>query len=126
MANISAKINLRRLQSAQMKLKGKNGNLVECVVIPIDANNLVRGEKGIYLDMIGFEYRERKPDRKDTHMVKQSLAKELLEKMTDDEKNALPILGNMVLWGHQEPEPVNFDMAPPADQPEGTDDDLPF
>ena len=127
MANIIAKINLRRLQSAQLKLKGKNGNMVECVVIPIDANNLVRGEKGVYLDMIGFELKDRKPDRKDTHMVKQSLSKEQLEKMTDEEKNALPILGNMMLWSEQqEADPVNYEMLQPADPTEGTDDDLPF
>lgn len=126
MSNISAKINLRRLQSAQMRLKGKNG-MVECVVIPIDANNLVRGEKGVYLDMIAFELKDRKPERKDTHMVKQSLPKEIFEKMTDEEKNALPILGNMVLWsGYQEAEPNNYEVTAPTDQTEGTDSDLPF
>jgi hypothetical protein len=86
MGNISVKINLRRLQSGQMKIKGRSGELVECVVIPIDANNLVRGEKGIYLDLMGFELKERKPERKDTHLVKQSLPKELFEKLTEEHR----------------------------------------
>lgn len=127
MGNISVHLNLRRLQSGQMKIKGKSGELVECVVIPIDANNLVRGEKGVYLDLMGFELKERKPDRKDTHLVKQSLPKEQFEKLTDEQKKALPILGNMTVWGQQEADPVNFGFeAAQAAVTEGDDSDMPF
>lgn len=51
MGNISAKINLRQLQSAVRTMKGKSGD-IKCLVIPIAANNLVEGEKGVYLDLI--------------------------------------------------------------------------
>jgi hypothetical protein len=125
MSNISVKINLRQLKSAIRTMNGQSGD-VECVVIPIAANNLVKGEKGIYLDLMGFELKERKPDRKDTHIVKQSFPKEVYDVMTDEEKQKSPILGNMIVWGWQEPAPVNVELAEPTDPTEGTDGDLPF
>lgn len=123
MGNISAKINLRQLQSTVRVMKTKSGD-IECMIIPIVGNNLVKGEKGVYLDLIGFELKEKIGDRKDTHLVKQSLPKEVIEKMTDEQKHAMPILGNMVLWGFQEPAPNNIDVGEMASEESG--DDLPF
>jgi hypothetical protein len=124
MSNISVKINLRQLKSAIRTMKGATGD-IECVVIPIAANHLVKGEKGVYLDLTGFELKEKKADRKDTHLVKQTLPKEVFETMSDEEKQKTPILGNMIVWGYQEPAPVNVDLSP-VDATEGTDGDLPF
>lgn len=126
MANISAKINLRQLKNVVRFIKGKNGNMVECLIIPIKENNLFAGEKGIYLDLQGFELKERKPDQKDTHIVKQSLSKEVFDTMSDQEKKDMPILGNMILWGRREPEPMNFETIGTEPIIEGTADDLPF
>lgn len=123
MGNISAKINLRQLQSTVRTMKSKSGD-IECVIIPIAANNLVKGEKGVYLDLIGFELKEKIGDRKDTHLVKQSLPKEVIEKMSDEQKHAMPILGNMVLWGFQEPAPNNVEVGEMNSEADG--DDLPF
>ncbi|WP_372775634.1 hypothetical protein [Mangrovibacterium sp.] len=123
MGNISAKINLRQLQSAVRTMKGKSGD-IECLVIPIAGNNLIKGEKGVYLDLIGFELKEKIGDRKDTHLVKQSLPKEVTEKMSDEQKHAMPILGNMVLWGFQEPAPNNVEVGEVS--AEDMDGDLPF
>jgi hypothetical protein len=125
MSNISVKINLRQLKSAIRTMKGTSGD-VECVIIPIAQNHLVKGEKGIYLDLVGFELKEKKADRKDTHIVKQSLPKEVFETMTDEQKKETPILGNMIVWGFQEPAPVNVELAEISDPTEGTSDDLPF
>jgi len=122
MSNISVKINLRQLKSAIRTMKGANGD-IECVVIPIAANHLVKGEKGVYLDMTGFELKEKKADRKDTHIVKQTLPKEVFDAMSDEEKQKTPIIGNMIVWGYQEPAPVNVEVG---DITEGTDGDLPF
>ena len=122
MSNISVKINLRQLKSAIRTMKGATGE-IECVVIPIAANHLVKGEKGVYLDMTGFELKEKKADRKDTHLVKQTLPKDVFETMTDEEKQKTPIIGNMIVWGYQEPAPVNVEVG---DITEGTDGDLPF
>lgn len=122
MSNISVKINLRQLKSAIRTMKGATGD-IECVVIPIAANHLVKGEKGVYLDMTGFELKEKKADRKDTHLVKQTLPKEVFDAMSDEEKQKTPIIGNMIVWGYQEPAPVNVEVG---DITEGTDGDLPF
>ena len=126
MANISAKINLRQLKNVVRSITGKNGNPVECLIIPIKENNLFFGEKGIYLDLQAFELKDRKPDQKDTHIVKQSFPKEVFDKMSEQEKKDMPILGNMILWGRRESDPVNFETIGEDPVIEGTADDLPF
>ncbi len=122
MSNISIKINLRQLKSAVRTMKGENGD-IECLIIPIGANHLVVGEKGIYLDMQAYELKEKKADRKDTHLIKQGFPKEVFDAMTDEQKKTTPIIGNLVVWGYSEPAPLNIEIV--ETQP-GESDDLPF
>jgi DNA-binding cell septation regulator SpoVG len=122
MSNISIKINLRQLKSAVRTMKSASGD-IECLIIPIDQNHLVKGEKGLYLDMQAYELKEKKADRKDTHLIKQGFTKEVFDAMTDEEKKTTPILGNLIVWGYQEPAPVNVEIA---DTQQGEGDDLPF
>lgn len=98
MGNISIKLNLAGLKHAVRKEKGKTGE-VECLIIPIEANNLYRGEKGMYLDLQASEIKNKREGSKDTHLVKQSLPKEVYSAMSDEDKKAMPILGNAILWG---------------------------
>lgn len=115
MANISTRLNLLAIPGAvKTELDGKGGKKVTAVVIPIEYANLYNGEKGVYLDLIGFDLKNPQADRKDTHLVKQSLPK---EKQTDD----MPILGSHTAWG-QKSEKV--EVAQVVD--DGGDDDLPF
>lgn len=98
MGRISTKINLAALKNAAIITSGKNKD-VDCILIPIEQNNLFRSEKGaVYLDLIGFETPVDKRKGKDTHLVKQSLSKDIQDKMTEDEKKAMPILGNHIDW----------------------------
>ncbi len=98
MGRISVKINLAALKNAAIITSGKNKD-VDCILIPIDQNHLFRTEKGaVYLDVIGFETAPDKRKGKDTHMAKQSLSKEVQEAMTEEEKKAMPILGNFIDW----------------------------
>jgi hypothetical protein len=98
MGRISTKINLAALKNAAIITSGKNKD-VDCLLIPIAQNNLYRSEKGaVYLDLIGFETPTDKRKGKDTHLVKQSLSKDLQDKMTEEEKKAMPILGNHIDW----------------------------
>lgn len=98
MGRISVKINLAALKNAAIITSGKNKD-VDCILIPIEQNHLFRGkENAVYLDVIGFETAPEKRKGKDTHMAKQSLDKKVLDAMTDEEKNALPILGNFIDW----------------------------
>ena len=121
MGNISTKINLRQLKNIRKTMKRKDGSEVECLIIPIEPNHLYKTEKGAYLDLIGFSFDNKIEDSKDTHLVKQSLPKEVFEKMTEEEKKAIPVIGNHIVWGFQEPEPQIADIE------EGeVPDDLPF
>jgi len=122
MSNISIKINLRQLKSAVRTMKAASGD-IECLIIPIDQNYLVRGEKGLYLYMQAYELKEKKADRKDTHLIKQGFPKEVFDAMTDEQKKTTPIIGNLVVWGYSEPAPLNVEIV--ETQP-GESDDLPF
>jgi len=117
MANLNIKLNLQNLKCACRFEKSKSG-LVECLIIPLESNYLFKGEKGVYLDLTAFELKEAK-DKK-THLIKQQLPKEVFKAMTDEEKKATPILGDVTTWEHTEAAPVS-NLTP---LPEG--DDLPF
>lgn len=97
--NLQIRLNLAALQHTVQKMKGKSGEL-EVLVIPIEANHLFKGEKGLYLDATAFELKEPKErnGKTDTHLVKISLPKEIYSKMTQEEKNAQPIFGNVSSW----------------------------
>jgi|SRR5690625_2217151 len=115
MSNISTKIDLLKIPGAmRTELTGKNGKPVKVVVLPIEYANLYNGEKGVYLDLIGFPLRNPDPSRKDTHLVKQSLPKE-------KQKDTDPILGSHIQWGA----PVQA-VAEEAQVIEEDDDDIPF
>lgn len=108
-----------QLKAAIRTMKGKDGDM-ECIVLPIQANNLFKGEKGIYLDLIAFEI-EKKGDSKDTHLVKQSLSKDERALMSDEEIKAMPILGNLQVWGDFAEIETTSSMEVGKE-----DDDLPF
>ena len=121
MANISIKINLRQLKSIIKPFKKKDGSMVDCVVIPVDDNHLFKGEKGIYIDLAAFEIKNKVGDSKDTHLIKQSLPKDIYESMSEEQRRAMPILGNAIVWGRQEAAPVTSNLVPDEEN-----DDLPF
>lgn len=124
MGRISGKINLSALKNAAIITSGKNKD-VDCILIPIAQNHLFRSEKGaVYLDLIGFETPVDKRKGKDTHLVKQSLSKDIQDKMTEEEKKAMPILGNFIDWD-QSGESHNAPTESGAVVADGLDD-LPF
>lgn len=119
---IGGKLNLGQMKHVVQTKKGKTGD-IECLVIPIEQNNLFKGKDGnIYLDLVAFPLKD--PKHNDTHLVKQSLPKDVRDKMTEEEQKAMPILGNLNvnLGGGSAPAPNN----PAADEVLGEDDDLPF
>jgi len=119
MSRINAKINLMNLKAAIRNMNGQAG-LIECLVIPIAANKLYKGEKGIYLDIVGFEIERPIEGNKDTHLLKQSFSKEQREAMPEEELRSMPILGNLRIWDGQPGEPVSSMKG------EDETDDLPF
>ena len=124
MANFSIKTDLLKLKGSFLtNLKGKTATK-RCLVIPIDDSNLFVGEKGVYLNLTAIEMREERYG--DTHVLKQSLPKDVYQAMTDEERNAQPILGSLKPL---EPAPAKqrqvtqtTDAATAVEEP----DDLPF
>lgn len=91
--NYKQKINLRALKNAAVaQLKCKSG-MKQCLVIPIDDANLYLTEKACYLDVSVFEMREVRDEA--THLVKQQFTKARYDAMSEDERRAAPIIGNM-------------------------------
>ena len=119
MSNISTKLNLAALKHKRGTVQGE-----DCIIIPIDKNNLYKGEKGLYLNLTHIEVKNPATDQKDTHLVKQDLPKELYNNLSEEEKKSMPILGNSILWGSRN--------EPALAQAQSTDDvilddpDLPF
>lgn len=106
MTNFNAKINLMKLKRAGvMQIQGR-GEVLRCLVIPIEENHLfvstddmTNKAKAVYLDLSAWELRN--PKYEETHMIKQSLPKDVRERMSDEERRAMPILGGL--------KPVNND-----------------
>lgn len=109
------------LKGAIKFMKGQSGD-IECLIIPIAQNHLFKGEKGLYLDLIAFELSAKKEGSKDTHLVKQSLSKEVRESMSEEQLKAMPIIGNLSVWtgDNQTAEPTT------NPSPINEVDDLPF
>lgn len=90
---ITAKINLSTLKHGLVKGKTEGETLI---CIPVKANQLFLSEKGnVFFDIVGFEYDDKSDKQyKDTHLLKQSFSKEYLESLTEEQRKALPIIGN--------------------------------
>lgn len=104
MSNLNIKLNLQNLVCACRFENGSAGP-VECLIIPLEKNYLFKGGKGVYLDLTAFELKEKKENK--THLIKQTIPKEIFKAMTDEQKKATPILGDVSHWEHTETEPVS-------------------
>lgn len=128
MSSYSGKMNLLKFKnSCIVSVKGKS-ETKRGVFIPIDDNNLFISAdenlkpKGAYIDFTAWENQQ--PGKYgDTHSIRQSLAKEVRERMTDDELKAVPYFGNMKPYTLENA--AKTVEAPSAQVDEGLDD-LPF
>ena len=97
--NYGIKINALKFQNAGvLNIKGRTGTK-RCLVVPIEDNHLFESvnedgsPKAVYLDLNAFALRKAKYEQ--THLIKQSLPKEIRESMTKEQLDAMPILGGM-------------------------------
>lgn len=118
MDNFNIKQNLAAFQHVVRKMKNKAGEMVDVIIIPIAANHVFPGEKGLWVDLTAIAVANPKFD--DTHIIKQGLPKEIYEKLTDEQRKNTPIFGNMGPWKNKGVAGAN--SHPDAD----LDDDLPF
>lgn len=93
MPNYKVKLDLLKLQGAFVTdLQGKAAKK-RCLCIPIEEASLFLGAKGCYLDLMAFESRNESYGQ--SHLLKQSLGKEALQKMTEEERRSMPIMGSL-------------------------------
>ena len=129
MGNFQGKLDFLKFKnSCVISVKGKTGEK-KGVFVPIEDNGLFvttdenNKAKGAYFNFAVFENKQ-VGKYGDTHMIKQSIGKDARSKMSDEEKRAIPILGNM--------KPMEFNNATHAVEPpvapvsHEDDDSLPF
>lgn len=127
MENTNIKINLAAFIHTTLKVKGKAGNEVEGIFIPFEKNNIFKGTKGHYVDLIAFPIKNKSNDSRDTHLIKQSFSKEKRESMTKEQQDNLPIIGNMIDWNYVTQATSDPDLqGNQVVTPETGKDDLPF
>ena len=117
--NYNVKIDFAKLNKVGVaNIKGKTGNKVKCVVIPVEENEIFLSEKGgIYKDFTAIELKEERYGQ--SHLVKPSIPSEKYKAMTEDEKKAVPIVGALMPIKSKEAEVK-------AEAVVDDDDDLPF
>ena len=130
MGNFQGKLDFLKFKnSCVISVKGKTGEK-KGVFVPIEDNDIFvttdenNKAKGAYFNFAVFENKQ-VGKYGDTHMIKQSIGKDARSKMSDEEKRAIPILGNM--------KPMEFNNATHAVEPpvapvvqEEEDDSFPF
>lgn len=119
---------LKYVNSGVLNIKWRS-ETKRCLVVPIEDNHLFESvnedgsPKAVYLDLNAFALRE--PKYEQTHIVKQSLPKEVRESMTKEQLDAMPILGGMKPLVNPSANAATASNVPFA-QPTEDDSDLPF
>ncbi len=117
---------LNLINSGLMNVKGKS-EVKRCLVVPLDDNyvKIVTDDSGrpkaAYLNLTAWVLKN--PKYNETHLIKLSLPKEVREKMSEEQKKAMPIIGGI--------KPVVMDSNTINDSnipfvQSGDTDDLPF
>lgn len=121
--NLLVSVQLTRLNRVgRIMLKDRNGSQIDCLAIPINLNNLSVSETNeVYLNMVAWESDKLKNEQ--THLLKQSLPKDIVDNMSEDEKKQMPILGNVKPLKKKEKEMKIYSVAT-VETVES--DDLPF
>ena len=93
--NESIKINLQKLHNAALLIIPGRTAKKRCICIPVDDNpEIFVGEKGVYLNLTAIEMKE--PGQYgDTHLIKGNIPDDVYRVMTEEERKAQPILGQM-------------------------------
>lgn len=119
---------LKYVNSGVLNIKGRS-ETKRCLVVPIEDNHLFESVnedgslKAVYLDLNAFALRE--PKYEQTHIVKQSLPKDVRESMTKEQLDAMPILGGMKPLVNPSANAATASNVPFAQLTED-DSDLPF
>ena len=135
MSNFANSIDLSKLPGAKIvKLADEKGVARPYACIPLDEGYTVTGEKGIYMNLLQLETKEQRFGQ--THFFKPSYSKEANDKMSEEQKRSIPIVGNSRLVDFskhntavenaQTGQPVQEAQPQPAPQQQADTTGLPF
>lgn len=126
---LNMSLNITNIRGAFVRsLKGRSESK-PCVIIPIDEQTMFVGEKGIYIDLVAFPLKEEHKNGDNderTHSIKQSFRKEFRESLSEDERKAIPFIGNVSVFKRENVATQAAAMPPMEMMPNDNDDDLPF
>lgn len=90
MKNFNVKINLALMNGVKTITSKKNNEKYAC--IPLSANYIFEGKKGLYLDLTAYSY-----DGKfgESHFLKNRIPKDIYEKMSEEDKKNTTIIGSL-------------------------------
>lgn len=101
---LNIKLDLKKLTNVSIQnIKGKT-TTKRCIVIPIDDNHIFTGKDSAYLSLTGYPYDGR---NNTTHLVKQTFPKEAYQAMTEAQRRATPIVGDIKPWATSTPKSTN-------------------
>lgn len=126
MSSYGINLNLLKLKNtAVIDMKSqKTGITKKCIIIPITDNDLYQSDKGVYLGLNAYEANGLNDGK--THLLKQNHSKDVREKMSEDERINMPILGDAKpIVTRSEPANVNSEEYTQAKEALAADD-LPF
>jgi hypothetical protein len=127
MSYANGKINLAQFEHAIMEIPSKDGSKIECVVIPIEKNNIFKSDKGNLFIDFGTKNKPENFKGEFTHFIKQSVNKTKYLEMK--EKGIYPPdFGQMtiVAGGSGEAKPNVSSDLPEGDMAIPESGDLPF
>jgi hypothetical protein len=126
MSNYLINLRLSALEGVGTTKLNNGKENVECLVIPVKSNHLSITERGdVFLNLVAWESNKLKDGK--THLLKQSLSKEVREGMTKEDIQNLPILGDVKTMEESAPSKpmVTYSSAPEPVAPQSADGDMP-
>ena len=121
MENYSIRLDLKKFRNAFMATIPGKTEKKRCICIPVDDNpEIYVGEKGGYLGLTAFP-RRKTGQHGETHIVKGSIPKDIRDVMSEEERRAQPILGDMTMFMVERQE-----LAAPEVSDVEVSEDLPF
>lgn len=100
MSNLNLSVDLLALKGAFVQgIKGNDGAVHTCITIPCDIAHIQcwqdkndESRKKAFLNLFAWESKNKQYDN--THYIKQSFSKEVMDAMNEEERKNLPIIGN--------------------------------
>lgn len=132
MGNFKVKLDLKKMSGYRCSMKGKSGDLVEVIAIPVEKNDIFVSvdkdgkDKGYYIEFNAWE--NKNPLKNDktgetlTHGIKPQMRN--YKEMTEEQKNEIPFVGNLSTFQRVAEKAEEAEVITPEGA--STDDDLPF